>query len=321
MANRELDVILGIDVGNAFTKTSKGIKFLSKVSNNFGKNYGNTCYDVVWNDKKYLVGDIDGISFTKSNKYTSEEYLVSLLTSVLLSYYDNKADIINAYIGLGIPVEEYEYLKEICRKSALQLNTQQITVNGITKTINIKDVIVVPQSAIIADKSEEDLPSLIFDFGGGTLDVSVWDTNGTKIYKSYGKTYDEFGFDSVINNFITRIRALKNMNIDYFKAIKLIDNPIIESKVKGSISLEEDRDIILNEYITKIKKELDKDNLPSYINSVYICGGCANALKELIENVFEYNKGSVQTDKNPQFSNSNIFKLFAQQAFSTEEEE
>ena len=45
----------------------------------------------------------------------------------------------------------------------------------------------------------------------------------------------------------------------------------------------------------------------------------SNAL--LIENVFEYNKGSVQTDKNPQFSNSNIFKLFAQQAFSTEEEE
>lgn len=320
MAKKELTVGLGIDIGNAFTKTSTGIKFLSKVSNDYGKGYSNNCYDVAWNDSKYLVGDIDGVSFTNSNKYDTEEYLVTLLTSIALSYIDEESDVINAYIGLGIPVEEYEYLKEKCKKTALQLNTQQITVNGVTKTINIEDVIVVPQSAIIADKDIEDLPALIFDFGGGTLDVSVWDINANgKIYKTYGKSYNEFGFDHVVDNFITMLRATRNMNIDYFNALTLLDNPIIKSKVRAEIDITEERDGLLINYLTKVKKILDKDNLPSYINSVYLCGGCGKILKDKLEDVFGYNKGSVQADKEPQLSNAMVYELFAKELINEEE--
>ena len=320
MAKKELTVGLGIDIGNAFTKTSKGVKFLSKVSNDYGKGYSNNCYDVAWNDNKYLVGDIDGVSFTNSDKYTTEEYLVTLLTSIALSYIDNDSDVINAYIGLGIPVEEYEYLKDKCKKTALQLNTQQITVNGVTKTINIKDVTVVPQSAIIADKDMNDLPALIFDFGGGTLDVSVWDINSNgRIYKTYGKSYNEFGFDHVVDKFITALRATRNINIDYFNALTLLDNPIITSKVRSEINITEERDDLLISYLKKIKKELDKDNLPSFINSVYLCGGCGKVLKDKLEEIFEYNKGSIQADKEPQLSNACIYELFAKELINEEE--
>lgn len=298
------NILLGIDIGNAYCKTSSGIRFLSRVSSAYGKSYTNNAHNLEWNNEKYLVGDIDGMTFTKSDKYTTNEYKATLLTAILLSVKDMDNDNINIYLSLGTPVEQYDECKEICRQTAIELGTQTITVDKITKTINIKDAIVVPQSAIIGDKNVEDLPSLVIDFGGGTLDVSVWDIDDNGVpYKTYAKSMPEYSFDIIIEKFRNKIRTAYSSEISYTDAISLLDNPIKTSKVSGEINYSSEVNSILSDYAKMIYSTLKQNNLPTLLNTVYCIGGCGNLMKPYIEKAFGFVENSITSDKEPQFSN------------------
>ena len=95
----------------------------------YGKSYLNDAYSVVLNEKdKFLVGDPLGVSFTSSNKYLQQEYIVTLLTAVALSGKKWKKDRLDVNIVLGCPVEVYDYQKKSAKESAMNLGPQSITI-------------------------------------------------------------------------------------------------------------------------------------------------------------------------------------------------
>lgn len=308
-SNKSNTIILGIDIGNAFTKTSKGIKFQSKVSKDYGKSYLKNAHSVMLNDdenKKYLVGDPYGITFTTSNKYNTNEYMVTLLTAVMLSCLDVEDERLDVNIVLGCPVELYDIQKDICKNTAENLSPQLVTINNISKIINIENVLVAPQSAIVGDKPKEHFPILVMDFGGGTLDVSLWGLNNNSIpYKTYEKTLCNYGFDTIIDKFIKEL-YIKNISCTYEEALNYLNNPIINT-VFGSIDYTDIKDSILTWYIKSIFNDLLKYNMPKLINTVYLIGGCTNLIKPYLVKEMNLLEDKVIVDNNPQFSNANSY--------------
>lgn len=299
--------IIGIDIGNSFTKTSEGIKFPSKVSKNYGKSYLNDAYSVVLNEKdKFLVGDPLGVSFTSSNKYLQQEYIVTLLTAVALSGKKWKKDRLDVNIVLGCPVEVYDYQKKSAKESAINLGPQSITIGDYSCVVNIEDVIVAPQSAIVGTKPVEHFPILVLDFGGGTLDVSLWCINDNNIpCKTYDKTLDKYGFDNVVDEFIRKL-YLNGISSTYEECLKYLNNPIMNT-VFGRIDYSEIKDEILKDYVKNIFKDLMKYNLPKFINTVYIIGGCSEVIKDYVVSEMQLQQDKVLVDENPQFSNANSY--------------
>lgn len=298
-------VVLGDDIGNAFVKTSSGIKFFSRVSEGFAdyKQYG---YNVSWNGKKFCVGDEDGNSFTNANKYESETYNVALLTSIALSF--SELSEINVILVLGTPVEDYAIIKDSCAIAAKELGKepQRINVNGRDVVITICDVVVAPQSAVITNNDESAFPMLVFDFGGGTFDVSGWDLDEDgNPYKTYSKTFDKFGFDKIVDEFETEVRVKKFQRFnDYKSIIDVMDNP---TKF-GKLDFSDIRDSILTKYVINIESALAKAKAPTMVASIKITGGPANLMAEYLPIMKTYDESlySVISDR-PQFANADMY--------------
>lgn len=299
--------ILGVDIGNAYTKTSTGIKFPSKVSKSYGKSYLENAYSVVLNEnEKYLVGDPNGISFTSNNKYRQEEYIITLLTAIALSGREMKMDRLDVNLVLGCPVELFDAQKLLCKETAQNLAPQNITIGNYSVVINIENVLVAPQSAVVGDKPKEHFPIMVMDFGGGTLDVSIWDLDkDSNPYKTYDKTLNNYGFDSIINQFIRQL-YLQDINCTYEEALNYLNTPKIDT-VFGSIDYSDIKDSIIREYIKNIFNDLLRYNMPKLINTVHVIGGCSKLVRPYLIEEMKLQESKVIIDDNPQFSNAEAY--------------
>ena len=185
--------MLGIDIGNTFTKITmeggKHIKLPSRLSlGNPGdvalnKEFINVEYD----GTSYTIGPTNGTMKMQTSKYFENFHDILLLTSIALS---TKENFIESKIVVGTPVENYAGLGRELKERILNMGLNKITLTKqenneiITteKTIRISDVQVFPQGAYIFKNMQlyENKSILVLDWGGGTVDVSLW-TNGKLI--------------------------------------------------------------------------------------------------------------------------------------------
>ena len=168
-------MILGIDLGNYATKSSKGISFLSKVclSGGFEENGENILLDGV---KFYLgEGDFD----TEYRKAYKSNLLPILYGAIALSTSDKSNCIV-----LGLPLSQYKEDKEYLTNLVLQNSKKEIEINGVIRKVIIEDVEIVPEGVSAAD---EDFEGIIIDIGGRTTDICLIQQEGNrrKVRKPY----------------------------------------------------------------------------------------------------------------------------------------
>lgn len=326
---KNFKIILGVDIGNAYTKTSRGVRFLSYVSNKYGASHIKNSYDVIVDGKKHKVGDEEGSSFTGVTKYEKDIYTATLCTAIIRSAQkkflkdnpkktlkDMPTDI-RAKIGLGTPLEQFDDCKEECKQSALKIKNMPVELDGMQYTLTVKDAIVEPQSAII---SKENTCCIVFDFGGGTFDAGKWELTNGKFYKS-GKqyTFNDLGFEALLTDFKTTLtNKHKFRSVTTDDAVKLLINK--NYKVMGKKKdISKEVDDILLDFVNRIKTELEKNNFDFMSDKLYLIGGCAALLKPYIVQAYglteEEAEDYIVVEKNPQFSNALAYERAAKVAF------
>ena len=309
--------ILGLDIGNSYCKTSKGIKFKSKVSTDYGSSFKRNVVQVTRNGNKYLVGDESGQGFREINKFKDENYITCLLTAIVLSYPED--DLIDVKVVLGIPIEYYDKFRDRCVEDTLAIGSQTLLIDNRSITINIIDALVYPQSAILGDKTDDSsLPALIFDCGGVTLDLSIWNIDTSdgnrRFIKDIGKSYSKLGFDKVLEDYALELSS--EYGLDFTEA-ELIDS-LSQDEYKGIggvVDLKMVRDKIIGGYINRVFGQIKDDSTPyRKCKTMHIIGGATQIiLPYIIENGIS--EEVLIINKHPQFTNARIFEVLGELNF------
>lgn len=189
-------MILGIDVGNYYTKTSKGINFMSKVSN-IGGILAND--PVTIGEKTMYLGE--GEADTEYRKAYKETYLYLLQGAIQKSSRDKENKIV-----VGLPLSQYKADKGYLTNRILQ--------SGI-----VDDVIVQPEGAIAVSP---DYVGIIVDIGGGTTDICLIVREGKKrrIVQPYSIPKGILNLESEFINQINAEHGLDLQPIDSDRIIK-----------------------------------------------------------------------------------------------------
>lgn len=290
--------VLGQDIGNNSTKTSEGICFVSQVA--LGEEL-NSEYSikVKWNDKFYIVGENKlATRFTGTDKIDTDEYIVCLLTSAALSYMDQ--NYINLISSIGLPNEKYanSEVRERYREKIKSLGEQIITLYfdkddkvGIEKTINIVDCQVNAEGDLYGLLEQKQLPILVVDFGGGTLDVTKYNStvdykNGKQIRAVEKKRFTEpnLGFDDVLDSIKKDLDA-KGYSLQLNQELIAILHEDDLYSINGNIDFKTLKKKRLATYLSTVKRYLNERGL-LISPTVYFTGGCA----EFILNEYKENK-------------------------------
>lgn len=152
--------ILGIDVGNATTISSKGIIFDSRV----------TTTEPLTNANKLKVGGKtiwlgEGEYDTVYRKVDKKNYLDLLFGSLALS-----TSTIRNKIVLGLPLSQFQQDKSSLINIILANNYKEVEINGIKKQLCIEDVEVYPEGVVTL---QDDYEGILIDVGGLTTDCAL----------------------------------------------------------------------------------------------------------------------------------------------------
>jgi plasmid segregation protein ParM len=161
-------MILGVDLGNYKTKTSREVIFLSKCAR--VANILNSTA-ITTDQGTFYIGD--GSFDTEYRKVKKEYTKVLFLYAVAMSSSDPSNKVV-----AGLPLSQYKQDKDEFR-GILSNRINDITINGAGRRIIIDDVAVYPEGvgAIIGT----DFEGIVIDIGGRTTDVcQVTDSDGIK---------------------------------------------------------------------------------------------------------------------------------------------
>lgn len=296
MAMKKKVRVLGADIGNNSSKTSEGVCVPSLVAVGSELEGSSFAFRVKWRGQYYIIGETrNAVRFTDASKILRDEYILSLLVSIALSYDES---VIDAIVAVGLPYEQYNSSAQRARyaKRISNFKNETITIYrdkddmvGIEKTINIHDCKVYAEGDIESMLKNAKMPLTVVDFGGGTLDATIYTTSsgmdihsGRRITKPTveGKTNDGLGFDEVLNK-------LKNaLNIEGYKITS--DSELIsilnedELCIFGkTIDFKKIKDDIIGAYASQVYSFLHNLNFGKS-SKVYFIGGCAEIIKDYI---------------------------------------
>jgi plasmid segregation protein ParM len=169
---------LGIDLGNEITKTSRMIKFASRISKGH-KDMNTNDIKVIYKNEPYTVGI--GTPVIGVNRIYSDMYDICLLTAIAKS---NNDEVIEENVVLSLPPDLYESsLKKELKEKLSNMGMQEIYIDGVRRTIRIKHAEVFCENSIVFSnpKKYKSQRTLLIDIGGGTTDISEF--NGLQLIK------------------------------------------------------------------------------------------------------------------------------------------
>lgn len=292
--------IAGIDVGNYATKSSEGIVFESKVSVGH-KRLNKNDIKIIYNGKKYTVGNKKGAPNIGDNKYYNEYYDICLLTAIAKSFVEKYID---CKVVVGLPPAKYNSsVRNDLLDKLNKLGRQELTLiegpKEISKTIIIKEADVFCENApvFMSPQKYRDIKSLWIDIGGGTGDISEF--NGLELIKH----------DSTENGMLSFYKDMKLEAQSKLKGKKLDIKHMEEMFNKDIYTLGSDtcdisflKDIIENR-IMEFTSDINQ-NFDTTINEINIIGGGAEPLIEYFKK--EYKNARVPEDN--QFLNALTYK-------------
>lgn len=207
-------MILGVDVGSYYTKSSKRVSFLSKVS--LVENLSGSD-DVTINNKRMYLGE--GEFDTEYRKAYKESFLYLLKGAIEKSTDDKHNKVV-----LGLPLSQYKEDKDYLSNKILQ--------SGM-----VDDVEVVPEGVVTVPS---DYQGMVIDIGGRTTDICLLINEGSvrkvkqpyslpkgmlnlenefinSINKQYGLDLLPRDADRILKNGLFIYGEKKNFNMDAYK--------------------------------------------------------------------------------------------------------
>jgi plasmid segregation protein ParM len=289
-------MILGIDHGYSYIKTSKGIVFPSTITKGEDIDFNKDTIRIRVDDCNYTVGNNNGQQSADINKISSEITKVCTYAAIGKSAV---YPMIEVDIVVGLPVGYYGKQKDEFKSTLLGYGRKDIILNGFKQSIKIRRVEVFPQSAGVVFTNPEQYKgenTLVIDIGGMTVDVSYFRGMRLEKYSTY---------TSGMLKLYTKLAQVLNSKFDV--NYKTSDIEEILNKNKCSIDgqpynisfLDEIIDEHVGEFMSNIKTEYPIRT----VDSVVLIGGGGKQLKNNIEKIVK----SVKLDADAQFANAMHF--------------
>lgn len=215
-------VIKGIDAGYTYLKTPE-IIFPSKITTK--ERIFKDSTEVEMDGKIYTVGEGDLI--TDMNKVDSDLTKLIILTGLAKS----SPDCNNFYVVTGLPIAQYNAQKDQLKAMLLQRPTIDLKIDGTARKIRILGAEVFPQCAgafyTIPNSELEDGLYLAVDWGGRTVDISLWEIRSGK-RKPVNFTTIAQGSLILYSDIVKYVNAKYDMCIDIEEGERIVDKRVID---------------------------------------------------------------------------------------------
>ncbi|MTI67438.1 MAG: ParM/StbA family protein [Firmicutes bacterium] len=258
-------MILGIDKGSTYTKSSKGIILKSTVrrcyENEIDLNNDNTVVDLFNN--KYIVGNTGNYA-TDLMKAKHNNTKILVYTAIAESF---KEDYIKTKVILGLPIGLYsrnkEQMKKLFIKDPKDKELVEITVNNEKKYILIDQVEVFPEAAG-AFYTQDEKNGLVIDIGGLSVDIALFKKGKLSKYSTYSMGTMKL-FSKIANSLNSEYDlSLTEWDIrDVLKDGLYIYGKRVDLNIEGEILAH------VRQIVERLKLEYDL----KMINNVFFTGG------------------------------------------------
>lgn len=307
---------LGADIGNHTSKTSKNVTFRSTVRRGVKEEFASSKHHAVkWQGVDYVVGDEEGSSYTAVDKYLQDSYKVMLLTSIALSFPEERD--ITVSLGIGVPVTYYQTYYKKFNEAVKAIGKQTIMVDDEVYVIEIAHVATLPQSAVVLGKRKFNFPAVVIDIGGGTVDVSEWDIEDDGIVMVRKQSYP-LGFEQILDEFANHVNTDTEIGADMLpdKMLKYIMTTDRLKTKTGVHNVTPFKKAMLASYVQKIHSSMLSDKFSlGLAEDIILTGGPAATLKEYFDPYFL--NTNLVVDDQPQISNAKIFEDAARRLIKT----
>lgn len=301
-------IVLGADVGNENIQLVTSMNdFIMKNKATIGEHidtdlYTNT-YNVIYKNKKYVIGDYAKNFISKSEGKATESHLIGLLTSLAATIKTNA----NIYIALGESMNLYKNQAHRLTIKNLFEGTHEINVNGKDYIFNIKEVTVLPEGSgprILRSSEVKGKTGYVLDIGSSTVNFAE--------YKGIA-VIDGFAMSRGMHNIISNIRSdFAQNNCGDFSDDKIKE--FIEDV--NILPDQERRDIVVNNIQTQLKlidSDLSAKNIKiDKLVDLEVIGGSALQLKEYIARHYK----NAKLTKDPLWANARAFYKFANSKYN-----
>lgn len=238
-------MILGVDIGNYYTKSSKGVSFLSKVSKRGGI-LGSEA--VTLNEKTMYLGEGD---FDSEYRKAYKENLLYLLQGAIQKSTTDKHNKVVTGLPLGQYMQDSEYL-----------------INRIVQSGIVLDVEVVPEGVISVPV---DFEGVICDIGGRTTDIAliIKEDDRRKIEQPYSLAK---GMLNLENEFINCINSRYGLDLVQRDANRILSKGLFIYGEQKEFSMD-----VYKEFVESIVKIIQVD-YSLKTNNLMLVGGGAETL-------------------------------------------
>ena len=284
-------MIIGVDIGNFNTKTSRGIIFESKVSK-VGNLLGSK-YNCVLENQGYKLGE--GSFDTEFRKINKESFFKLLFGALALSNLDNDIQLV-----LGLPISQYKADREELIEKVKEHYHVQGSLNNRCYDFYITDVDVYPEGvASISDSFN----GIVVDIGGRTTDCTLLNVKNNK-RKIEHPISIATGTLNLYSDFINLINTEYSLDLNTSDTERLLRDGL---KIKGErMNIKFAKDIFIDfikDLIGKLRVEYSLDT-----NDITFVGGGSILLEGIIINLLPY--ANVKSDG--LFSNAIGFKKYGE---------
>lgn len=238
-------MILGVDLGNYYTKSSKGVSFLSKVSFNEGiesKDF------IRINNKKVYLGE--GEFDTEYRKAYKNNIIYLLQGAIEKSTNDKKNKVV-----VGLPLIQYKEDKEYL-------------INRVMQSKLVEDIEVVPEGVMAVPNNYE---GILIDIGGRTTDICLLIIEGNK-RKIKQPTSLPIGIQNLENEFINSINATYGLDLKQEDSNRILDNGLFIYGERKKVNMDS-----FKVFVENIVRRMQVD-YSLKTNNVALIGGGAEKL-------------------------------------------
>lgn len=277
-------MILGIDIGNHATKSSKEFICLSKVSE-IGSIINSKPIKINGKALYFNEGNFDTEYRKINKKYIRELFLYAIANST--------NEIVNKVV-VGLPISQYKEDRDRLKEILLQSKDNEL--DGIHGRIIIKDVEVYPEGlgAIVGTEFE----GILIDIGGRTTDVcEVINANGAKKFNNAFSILK--GTLNLYSDFIKLLNS-KGLDLRLDDAERILRNGLKIDGVAVDISgAMEVFKAYVNELVNSLQLEYSLQT-----QNIMLVGGGSQLLYKAIKNRIP----AAMISSNPVFANAVGFK-------------
>lgn len=295
-------MIIGVDKGTAYTKTSELISFKSTIRE-YSKNELDFSQDktiVEYNKRKYVIG---GSGKTNTNLFKSEQEETKLLVlaGIALSYPSDTR--VETHLVTGLPIGRIGYERDNMKR-LFQYTNNTLLVNNQKHIINIGMVEVFPEGASSFYHLQDADNGLIIDIGGLSTDVALY-VKGKKLEKY--STY-RLGILPLYREIANHLGSKYSLTLNEWSVQELLQDGLFIDGVKEEIDMSH----IVNQYIQEIIQALEFDyNMPQ-IQQIFLTGGGGEFLYSYIRKIIP----RIKLMDNPRFTNVLTYKLLGEVLFN-----